>query len=845
MLNEKAAKEELRKSASRDPEKYYPVKTLLMQGFTRKQCSKCNRFFWSLDASQTICGDPQCIGGFHFIGKSVVRNELSYIDVWKAFSKTHSTLGYVPIKRYPVVAGWNPTMDFTIASIAAFQPFVVSGEVEPPANPLVIPQFCLRFSDIDNVGITGHFTGFVMMGEHAFCTPEKYDINKYISDHLVWLTQGMGVKKEELVLHEDAWAGGGNLGTSIEFFVDGLEISNQVYMQFALTENGLKDLGIKVLDMGQGQERAAWISQRTFTPYDATFPTVMKKLYNITGVKINEDFMKRYLPNAPFLNLDEAPSAEEAWKYVANKLKLEVKELRTNLEPLAALYSIAEHSRSILVALSDTALPSNTGGGYNLRILLRRIYDFIEKYGWNIDVAEICEWHADYLKPLFPELSENIEDIKKVLSVEHSKYLAGRQKIHTIVQQYIKKDITPDALVQLYDSQGVSPELIREEAAKQGKHIIMPDDFYARVAALHEKKEAEEKKQKEEFPGFEDLPATEVLYYGDTKKTSFTAKILKQIGKNIVLDKTYFYPTSGGQMHDTGKIDGKKLVNVVKYGSHVVHILDNEVKMPVGKEIKCEIDADRRLQLSQHHTAAHIINAAARSVLGNHINQASAHKDVDKARIDLTHYRALTTDELDKIEKTANDLIKKRIKINKSFMQRTKAEQQYGMRIYQGGVPVGKELRIVEIPGIDVECCGGSHLDNTEEVGLIKLVRSTKVSDAAIRIEYVAGRAARSMIEKEGNILEEAAKILKCEGSQVPGRALELFELWKDVVKKGKERKSNLVSKEKTSGSPKELVEKSAQLLKTQPEFLVKTIQRFLDELKQHEHRSGARTAGK
>src|SRR3989344_6721626 len=127
--------------------------------------------------------------------------------------------GYTPIRSYPVNARWNPTVDFTIASIAAFQPFVVSGEVEPPANPLTIPQFCLRFGDISNVGLTGaHMVGFSMIGQHHFAKPHEWNQERSFQHIHTWLKKGLGLPNKETTFHEDAWPGGGNAGPSLEFF---------------------------------------------------------------------------------------------------------------------------------------------------------------------------------------------------------------------------------------------------------------------------------------------------------------------------------------------------------------------------------------------------------------------------------------------------------------------------------------------------------------------------------------------------------------------------------------------------------------------------------------------------
>ncbi|PIN79986.1 alanine--tRNA ligase, partial [Candidatus Woesearchaeota archaeon CG10_big_fil_rev_8_21_14_0_10_34_8] len=298
---------------------------------------KCGQYYWSTINAEH-CGEPACSGGLTFINNTPAKNKLSYIEVWKEFSSIHKKLGYTPINRYPVVARWNPTMDFTIASIAAFQPFVVSGEVKPPANPLVIPQFCLRFGDIDNVGVTGHFCGFVMMGEHAFVAPKEYDINKYLKDHLTWLNQGMGLNNDDITIHEDAWAGGGNFGPCIEFFSRGLEVSNQVYMQYELPN---KELKIKVLDMGQGHERAAWFTQGKPSIYECVFPKVIEKLRKSTGVKYDEEFMTKFVPLSSYLKTDDTPDLDKAYNDVAKKLNMPFETFKNKVQEIAALYSVA------------------------------------------------------------------------------------------------------------------------------------------------------------------------------------------------------------------------------------------------------------------------------------------------------------------------------------------------------------------------------------------------------------------------------------------------------------------------------------------------------------------------
>jgi alanyl-tRNA synthetase len=758
-MSDKEIKKTFKRKAQKNPEKHYPVKALKAAGFERQRCGLCKQFFWNVGKQKT-CGDSSCAGGFHFIGNSPARKKLDYIETWKAFAKVHKKLGYTAIDRYPVVARWNPTTDFTIASIAAFQPFVVSGEVKPPANPLVIPQFCLRFNDIDNVGITGaHYVGFVMMGQHAFVAPRKYNVDQYFNDHLTWLNKGMGLDVKDISISEDAWAGGGNLGPSVEFFSAGLEISNQVYMQYESSAGSVRDLGIKVLDMGQGHERVPWFTHGESTSYETSFPTVVKELRRITGVKIDKKLMKKFLPYAAWLNIDEVADIDKAWKKVAGKVDIPVKELKKHIQEQAALYSIAEHSRALLFAVSDGALPSNVGGGYNLRVIYRRAQGFIRRFGWDIYLPELCKLHAQYLKSLFPELKKNLADVKKILDVESNKYDTTRQKAHAHIKNVVRKKIDDRILLQLYDSQGISPELVKEEAAKLNVNIDIPENFYARVALLHEKKkQVHETKNIEKLP-LDDCTETHALYFDDWKAPeNFTAHVLKIIGKHVVLDKTWFYPTSGGQLHDIGSLAGVDVVDVFKQGARIVHVLKKAPGFSVGDDVVGTIAGERRKQLAQHHTATHIINAASRTVLGNHINQASARKTLEKGSIDITHFARLNDAELLEIEKEANKIVNRNAVIHKSFIPREEAEKKHGVRIYQGGVAPGKKLRIVDIKGVDVEACGGTHLNKTGEAELIHIIHSNKIADDVVRIEYVAGDAARTWekaVEERGGAVKK------------------------------------------------------------------------------------------
>ncbi len=831
MADNTAIKEQIKIIANKNPEKHYPIAALKELNFTRKTCSKCLTNFWTLDSNREVCGNASCSSGFTFIGNSPAKKQLSYTDVWKEFSKIHKILGYTPINRYPVVSRWNPTTDFTIASIAAFQPYVVSGEVSPPANPLVIPQFCLRFTDIDSVGLSGHFTGFVMLGQHAFTQPKKYDINKYLIHHLAWLNKGLGINNKHLTIHEDAWLGGGNLGTSVEFFSHGLEISNQVYMQYEMSNSNIRELGLKVLDMGQGQERAAWFTQGSLTSYDATFPFVLSRLYKMTDTYIDKNLLKRFIPFSSYLNIGEFSNIEESWNMIAKKLDVNQQELKDLMSGLAALYSVAEHSRSLLVAINDGSLPSNVGSGYNLRLLARRAFAFIDKYNWEISLPDICRLHSKELSSQYPELKDNLNEIDEILGVERAKYYEAKRRSRVILSRIIGSAITNEKLIELYDSQGISPEMVGEEAAKTNKKVIIPSDFYARVSERHEKaiqKHATERIIKLEL---ENIPETKQLFYKDYKLAKCKAKVLKIVDNYVVLNQTIAYPTSGGQLHDNGAINSQKFMDVFKQGNIIIHRLREKPKFKQGSQVEVKIDIARRLQLAHHHTSTHILNAAARNILGRHINQASAFKDVDKARLDITHFKSLTEEELRKIEDEANRIIKAKITIEKCFMPRNEAEKKFGFNIYQGPAVPGKLLRIVNIKNTDVECCSGTHLDNTKEAIKIKILKASKISDSITRLEFVAGKRALEEEHKESKLIENLAKLLNVRKTQVPSRAQELFDFWKAKVKKGKDIEVVFKAKEEHKLSDKDLLSKTSEILKTQPEHLAKTIIRFLNEL--------------
>lgn len=750
----KKLKAELKRQTDKTPEKFYPVKTLKESGFHREHCTICGKYFWTTTTDK-ICGDPNCAGGYTFISHEVTKKKMDFIAVWKEFSGLFKKFGYTPIKRYPVVARWRDDTYWTNASIYDFQPYVVNGEVDPPANPLVVPQACVRFNDIDNVGITGrHYTSFVMIGQHAFYPKAKFDQEKYFSDIMAWLEKGVGLKRDSIKYHEDQWGGGGNMGVCMEFFANGLELGNQVYMTYEITESGnLRDLKLNVLDMGMGQERYAWLTQGTNTSYEANLPTVVKELYEQTGIRPNHELVRKFLPYSGLLNFEEVENLEKVWREIAKKIKVDKKGLKDEILRLGALYSVAEHSRTLLFAISDGALPSNVGGQYNLRALYRRMIDLITKYGWAIDIEGVIESHAKYLKPQYPELSENLDEVYKILRVEREKYAASIERSRRIVKQLLEKkeELTEKKFIELYDTHGITPELVEEEAKKLNAKVKTPENFYSRVAEIHPEVQTKKEIVAKEID-VSGLPETEPVYYTSTRLFACRSEIIKILGKYVILDKTVFYPTGGGQEHDVGTLGPAKVLDVIKVKGVILHEVDSKAGLKEGQVVEGKIDEKRRMSLARNHDAAHILGGSVRKILGKHIWQSGSQIDPEKGRLDITHYQNLTDVEKYEIEKLANKIVGEKKKIVKKLTPRNEAEEKYGFILYQGGAVPGKAIRVVSIEDFDAQACGGTHLDNTGESEGIKIIKTEKIQDGVIRLVFVAGKellAEKEFDEKE------------------------------------------------------------------------------------------------
>jgi len=306
----------------------------------------------------------------------------------------------------------------------------------------------------------------------------------------------------------------------------------------------------------------------------------------------------------------------------------------------------------------------------------------------------------------------------------------------------------------------VPPEVAVEELVHPPP---IPEDFYARVAAIHEN-ERPTNEYSEKTEGLPDVPAgtpaTEALYYLDPYTVAFEAHVVWTQGPFVALDRTYFYPTGGGQVTDRGHLGELEVVDVAWRGPWVLHRLERPSTFRVGERVRGRVDPVRRTQLMQHHTATHLMNGALREVLGPHVWQAGAYKAPEAARIDVTHYKPLTKEELRRIDRRVNQVVREDRPVKSYFETRVEAERRFGFTLYQGGAVPGRDLRIVEVPDFDVEACGGTHCTHTSEVGAVAILDVERVQDGVVRLTYASGERALEIREEHEEILREAARRL-------------------------------------------------------------------------------------
>lgn len=795
----------------------YNISYFEENGYFRKTCSECGNIFLTKDENRTTCGDAPC-DHYTFIEKPVFKKQFTVPEMRSYFLNFFEQRGHTPIHRYPVAARWRDDIYLTIASIADFQPFVTSGKVLPPANPLTISQPCIRLNDLDSVGRTGrHLTTFEMMAHHVFNNSKKeyYWKNETVGfcDELL---SSLGVDPKAVTYIQNPWAGGGNAGASVEVMVGGLELATLVFMNLKESKNGSFDVKGKkyekmetyIVDTGYGLERFVWASQGTPTIYDAIFPSIIEELTKIAGInhKIQDsEYREIFAQNAKFAGLMDVSgfsNMQSLRQKVADVIGKDVKELTQIMEPMEKIYAVADHTRCLTFMIGDGIIPSNVKAGYLARLVLRRTLRLLNDLNVDVPLSDLVALHIQNM-PEYPEFEENFPTVEEILAVEEKKYEKTIEKGKRIVQKSANKYsgnglIPRQELMELYDSHGIPPEITKEVAAELGVSVDLPDNFYSLVAEMHNEAEEKDVVKFRYEDKISHLPATKKMYYDEPERMDFQAVVLDAFDKYVVLDSTLFYPEGGGQEADHGTFKvGNYVYNITDaqiYGGVIVHEIEiNEINPPInkGEMVIGEVDKNRRKALMRHHTATHIINDAAKEVLGSHIWQAGAQKTEERARLDISHFKNITQEELNEIELRANRIVLDNKKLNFEVLDRTKAEQTYGFELYQGGVPKDPDLRIVKV-GNDIEACGGTHCLYTGNVGMIKILGCERIQDGVIRLEYAAGEAAVRAVQNTEALLNTAAESLGVSKTELPETAVRFFREWKELNKENSRLKENI-----------------------------------------------------
>jgi alanyl-tRNA synthetase len=803
----------------------YALPFFKQEGFVRKHCPKCGEYFWTQNAKQETCGESssdEC-GCYTFLGNPATKKKYSISEMREAFLSFFEKNGHARIKPYPVVARWRKDIYLTHASIIDFQPYVTEGIAPPPANPLVISQPCIRLTDISNTGPTfgRHLTIFEMGGAHAFNYPDKevYWKDETARFHHRFATEVLGIKSEEVVYKEDVWVGGGNAGPDVECIVRGLEVGTLVFMQYKVVGEEFVKLPIRTVDTGYGIDRFTWISQGVPSLFQAIYGDLVDKVLAMAGItNVDNDVLARVATYSGLVSVDKRANRLVARKRVSELTGIDMATLDRVLIPIENAWAVTDHTKTLSFILSEGVVPSNIQEGYLARLLFRRVYRLMRTL--NIEPAklyDIVDMQVDYWAKDFPHIKAMQNEIVEMLKVEEEKFeetlARGEGMVKRIAADLKTKGtgkLPMDTLTELYDSHGLPPEIVKQAAEKEGVEVEVPENFYALIAKRHMQApkpvEEEETKAEETLEkAAEQMPGTEPLYYADVYMREFDAKVQKVInGVHVVLDQTCFYPEGGGQPADHGWLESGNakfdVVDVQKIGKVIVHKLGASATFKEGATVHGILDWERRYPLMKAHTVTHLINGAARRVLGEHVWQSGTQKGLETSRLDISHYRRLTQEETHKIETLANQAIGANMKVETTWLPRNEAESRYGFRLYQGGAVPGKDIRVVKTGDWDVEACAGTHLGSTGEVGFVKIVYTERVQDGVERLGYAVGLKALKAMQEQESLLLKVSEVLSAPVEKVDKTAEKVVKDLKEANIEKRRLIRELAEKESAPG---------------------------------------------
>jgi alanyl-tRNA synthetase len=725
--------------------------------------------------------------------------------------------GHYRLPSFPLVPQNDKSLLLINAGMAPLKPYFTGIEA-PPAKRVVTCQKCIRTIDIDEVGKKARYCSFFeMLGNFSFG-----DYFKKEAIHWAWafLTQAIGMDKDRLLISVyqdddeayDIWKNevgippervyrmgkkdnfwehgvGGPCGPCSEIHFDRgaeyacrpdcrlgcdcdryLEVWNLVFPQFVQNESGGYDPLVPVgIDTGMGLERLALVVQGVDSVFDI-----------------------------------------DTMRFIRERVLSFVKGRHDDV----SVNIIADHAKSVTFMAADGVLPSNEGRGYVLRRLLRRAVRHGKTSGISQPfVGEVARQVIDAYSHAYPELSQKKEHILQVLTLEESRFLetldSGLVRLQKEMDAMQGDTLCGAEAFKLYDTFGFPLELMREILEEKGLHIDEPG-FHAEMQA--QKQRARAARGESDYLGADEtvyakLPkdmVTSFCGYDILKRVTKTTvvalvadgEIVPQISQGqdaaIFLRQTPFYTESGGQKGDSGTITAKNgfeaaIKNCVKVtGGYMAHLGEVQAgQLGVGDAVTVSYDPFIRKSITCHHSATHLLQKALREVLGEHVEQAGSEVGSERLRFDFTHFSAMTPDEKDKTERIINEKIIEGLSVTVTEATPEEARKMGAMALF--GEKYGDKVRVVNIGGYSIELCGGTHVANTQDIGLFKLVSESSVASGVRRIEGVCSFSAVQVYREAYAQLTAAAAAGKTTPDQLAARVEALLQenkqLKKDMAK--------------------------------------------------------------
>ena len=750
--------------------------------------------------------------------KTMTSNELR-----KAFLDFFSKHGHEVVASSPLVPGNDPTLLFTNAGMVQFKD-VFLGDDKRKYSTAVSSQRCVRaggkHNDLENVGYTSrHHTFFEMLGNFSFGDYFKREAIQYAWE---FLTDTLGLPEERLwvtVFEDDDeaadvwlkemkidssrfgrlgakdnfWAMGdtGPCGPCSEIFFDHgedvpggppgspdedgdryVEIWNLVFMQFDRSADGtMTPLPKPSVDTGMGLERIAAVMQHVHSNYQIDL----------------------------FANLIQATADA----------------LGVDNDGSSSLNVIADHIRACSFLVVDGVLPGNEGRGYVLRRIVRRAIRHGKKLGthdlfFHKLVAPLVKEMGD----AYPELAKAQAHVEKVLKKEETRFAEtldqGMEILETAIADLDGKQLPGDVVFKLYDTYGFPVDLTAD-IAREREMSIDEKGFEAAMEVQRERARASSKFGVADGDELKVDACTEFLGYDGTEASCEVVALFKdgstveQLDDGdegaVVLASTPFYAESGGQIGDTGILvdDGKlfRVDDTQKSGDANVHFGSMEQgTLKVGDALEAVVDADRRQAIRLNHTATHLMHAALRQVLGDHVTQKGSLVAPDRLRFDFSHYEGVTPDQLQEIEDLVNAEIRKNVAADTDMMTYDDAIESGAMALF--GEKYGDKVRVLRLGDFSVELCGGTHVERTGDIGVFKVTHEGGVASGVRRIEAVTGAGAMAWIDANQKTLNELSGLLRSSPEQAAAKVEQLLSQNKELEKKLATAKHVLITGERS-----------------------------------------------